>query len=78
MLRKCQSKEIDVLCKENNIEHRLTQTYTPKTKGMVERAKGIVKSNTILKEQYASNKDMEVALMKFLFVELIFDFTCSF
>ena len=58
--------QMDLLCKENDIEHRLTQPHTPKTNGMVERANGIVKSNTILKEQYASNKDMEVALMQFL------------
>mgnify|MGYP005841756557 CR=1 FL=1 len=57
---------MDLLCKENDIEHRLTQSHTPKTNGMVERANGIVKSNTILKEQYASNQDMEVALMQFL------------
>ena len=63
---------MDLLCKENDIEHRLTQSHTPKTNGMVERANGIVKSNTILKEQYASNKDMEVALMQFLVFYMLY------
>ena len=39
---------------------------------MVEKAKGILKLNTILKEQYASNKDMEIALMQFLFFYMLY------
>jgi len=39
--------KLDEFCKVENIEHRLTKPGTPKTNGMVERANGIIKSNTI-------------------------------
>ncbi len=58
--------KLDVICGDNNIEHRLTKVNTPKTNGMVERANGIIKSNTILKEQYADKEEMNNQLMKFL------------
>jgi len=58
--------KMDELCKKENIDHRLTKPNTPKTNGMVERANGIIKSNTILREQYPDKQTMETALMRFL------------
>jgi transposase-like protein len=48
--------KMDEVCKKENIEHRLTKPNTPKTNGMVERANGIIKSNTILREQYITRR----------------------
>ena len=39
----------DKLCTKENIDHRLTAPFTPKTNGMVERANGIIKNSTINK-----------------------------
>lgn len=63
----CQKlSKMDEKCVENNIEHRLTAPFTPKTNGMVERANGIIKSNTILITQYQSLNEMKEDLAKFL------------
>lgn len=53
-------------CKENNVEHRLTKPGTPKTNGMVERANGVIKSNTILKNEYTNIENMNQEIIKFL------------
>jgi transposase InsO family protein len=59
----CQKPSLlDQKCKENNIQHRLTLPGTPKTNGMVERANGIIKNDTILKKRYNSLKDMQTDL----------------
>ena len=58
--------------KLKNIDHRLTKPHTPKTNGMVERANGIIKSNTILTEQYATKEEMNTHLMKFLVYYLLY------
>ena len=58
--------KMDEFCKTENIKHRLTKPCTPKTNGMVERANGIIKSNTILREQYASKDEMNIHLFQFL------------
>jgi len=58
--------KMDLKCAKNNIEHRLTAPSTPKTNGMVERANGTIKTNTILKTQYRSNIEMKKDLSKFL------------
>lgn len=58
--------QFDKLCKEFNIEHRLTKPATPKTNGMVERANGIIKSNTIMKTLYTQKEKMFVDLDAFL------------
>ena len=50
---------------ENNIQHRLTAPFTPKTNGMVERANGIIKNGTILKTQYQSLKEMKLIYLDF-------------
>lgn len=64
--------KLDVICEDHNIDHRLTKPNTPKTNGMVERANGIIKSNTILREQYADKDQMNTQLMKFLVFYLIY------
>ncbi len=57
---------MDVKCEENQIEHRLTAPFTPKTNGMVERVNGTIKTNTILKNQYHQCSEMNQDLAKFL------------
>jgi len=48
----CQKpSKLDMVCDENNIEHRFTKPATPKTNGMIERANGIIKDNTIKKNR---------------------------
>lgn len=48
----CQNlSKIDIKCEENDMEHRLTKTPTPKTSGMVKRLNGIIKNGTILKKR---------------------------
>lgn len=64
--------KMDEVCKIENIDHRLTQPSTPKTNGMVERANGIIKSNTILRERYACKEEMKTDLMKFLVFYLLY------
>lgn len=58
--------KLDIICKENNIDHRLTKPNTPKTNGMVERVNGTIKNGTILKEIYTNKEEMNNALMAFL------------
>ena len=63
----CQKlSKMDLKCNENNIQHRLTAPFTPKTNGMVERVNGTIKNNTILKNKYQSQNEMENDLFKFL------------
>ena len=63
----CQKlSKMDIKCLENNIQHRLTAPFTPKTNGMVERVNGTIKNNTILKTQYQSLDEMKKDLTKFL------------
>ena len=63
----CQKpSKMDIKCTQNNIEHRLTKPCTPKTNGMVERANGTIKNNTILKTNYQSTQEMKNDLFKFL------------
>ena len=38
---------LDEICLKENIEHRLTKPFTPKTNGMVERLNKTIKENTI-------------------------------
>ncbi len=77
----CQkSSKLDEVCKTNHIEHRLTQPNTPKTNGMVERANGIIKKETILKDNYANiyiehsrnKEEMNNALMAFLVYYMLY------
>ena len=57
--------KLDQVCKENNIEHRLTKPGTPKTNGMVEKANDIIKQRTIKINEYDNRKQMNNDLMKF-------------
>lgn len=58
--------KLDQKCSEHQIDHRLTKPATPKTNGMVERANGTIKNNTILIEKYPSYTAMNRALIQFL------------
>lgn len=58
--------KLDVICKENNIDHRCTKPFTPKTNGMVEKANDIIKNKTIKITQYNSLEEMNDDLMTFL------------
>jgi len=69
----CSKKsKMDIKCDENNIDHRLTKPYTPQTNGMVERANGIIKNNTILKHNYDTKAEMYCDLYKFLYIYNIY------
>ena len=58
--------KLDVLCKENNIDHRCTKPFTPKTNGMVEKANDIIKRKTIKITKYSDLEEMNRDLMEFL------------
>ncbi len=63
----CQKlSKLDVVCSDNEIEHRLTKPFTPKTNGMVEKANDIIKNGTIKKTKYDSVQQMKEDLMQFL------------
>jgi len=47
-----------VLCQDEQIEHRTTLPYTPKTNGMVERTKGLTKENTTKRNRYETVEQM--------------------
>jgi len=48
-----------LLCEENDIEHRQTRPYTPKTNGMVERANGLIKQGTTKQTTYQNARQMK-------------------
>lgn len=58
--------KFDEICIENNIEHRLTKPFTPKTNGMVEKANDIIKNGTIKRNEYQNVEQMCNDLLKFL------------
>jgi len=58
--------KLDVICKKNNIDHRCTKPFTPKTNGMVEKANDIIKSKTIKMTTYNTIEEMNRDLMGFL------------
>jgi len=69
----CQKpSKLDVVCDENNIEHRLTKPATPKTNGMVERANGTIKNNTIKINEYNNKDEMQKELLKFLMYYILY------
>jgi len=56
----------DKACLEEDIDHRLTAPFTPKTNGMVERANGTIKDRTIKVEEYKNIEELTHSLNKFL------------
>lgn len=58
--------KLDVVCQENDIDHRCTKPFTPKTNGMVEKANDIIKNKTIKQTTYGSIEEMNRDLMNFL------------
>jgi len=58
--------KLDVICKKNDIDHRCTKPFTPKTNGMVEKANDIIKKGTIKKINYNSLEEMNTDLIQFL------------
>ena len=65
--KKCEKEsKVDLKCIENDIEHRLTPPFSPKTNGMVERVNGTIKNDTILKTKYESKIEMEKDIMQFM------------
>ncbi|MBW6537688.1 MAG: DDE-type integrase/transposase/recombinase [Mariniphaga sp.] len=58
--------KLDEVCKENDIEHRLTKPGTPKTNGMVEKANDTIKQGTVKRNEYADKEQMNNDLMSFL------------
>ena len=57
---------LDEICIENNIQHRLTEPFTPKTNGMVERVNKTIKDNTIKINKYEDLEQMKTDLDSFL------------
>ena len=69
----CQKPSLlDEFCEKENIEHRLTRTNTPNTNGMVERANGTIKNNTIKIIEYNNKDEMQKGLLKFLIYYILF------
>ena len=64
--------KLDIVCQDKDIEHRLTKVNTPKTNGMAERANGIIKNGTILRQQYASATEMINDMMRFLLYYILY------
>ncbi len=58
--------KFDIICNDNDIEHRLTKPGTPKTNGMVERANGTIKNNTLKINEYNNKDKMQKGLLEFL------------
>jgi transposase-like protein len=56
----------DMACIEGNIEHRLTDPFTPRTNGMVERVNGTIKGSTIKVLTYKNEIELKADLDKFL------------
>jgi transposase len=54
--------DFEKLCRQQEIEHRTTLPYTPKTNGMVERMNGLTKENTVKKKRYVTVREMLVDL----------------
>ena len=71
-IRKTTWLPLDEVWETNPIEHRLTRPNTPKTNGMVERANGIIKKETILKDNYANKGEMNDALRAFLVYYILY------
>jgi transposase InsO family protein len=58
--------KLDVVCEENNIDHRRTKPYSPQTNGMVEKVNDTIKNGTIKRTTYSSYSEMEDDTIRFL------------
>jgi len=58
--------KLNAICQKNDIDHRCTKPFTPKTNGMVEKANDIIKNKTIKITKYNSLEEMDNDLMRFL------------
>jgi transposase-like protein len=58
--------KLDVVCRQNQIDHRCTKPFTPKTNGMVEKANDIIKNKTIKITTYTNLEEMNQDLINFL------------
>jgi transposase InsO family protein len=56
----------DMACIKDNIDHRLTAPFTPKTNGMVERVNGTIKNSTIKVLTYKNETELKADLDMFL------------
>ena len=54
------------LCRKQQIEHRKTKPYTPKTNGMVERTNGLIKENTTKQHHYQNPQQMKQDLHRWI------------
>lgn len=59
--------KFDKTCNSNNIEHRLTAPYTPKTNGMVERVNGKVTQNILDKIKFDNILDMKQIIFQYFY-----------
>ncbi len=50
--------DFEQLCQQQQIEHRTTKPYTPKTNGMVERMNGLTKEATVKQNRYQAVAEM--------------------
>ena len=56
----------DMVCSKNNIEHRLTKPYTPKTNGMVERFNRKIQENVLDKFRFNSIDELRKSISRYL------------
>lgn len=64
--QKAKEGKFDKVCQREEIEHRLTQPFTPKTNGMVEKVNDTIKSGTVKVTQYQNVEQMNKALLNFM------------
>jgi len=57
----------DLVCKKNDIEHRLTKPYTPKTNGMIERFNRRIQENVLDKFIFKDINEMEKCVFRYLY-----------
>lgn len=57
----------DKTCAENEIEHRLTAPYTPKTNGMVERMNGKITENVLDRIKFDSKEELKQSIMNYVY-----------
>ena len=59
------SHELDLLCEQLGIEHRLTRPRTPRTNGMVERFNGRI-ADVLKTHRFNSAEDLEQTMMRYV------------